>query len=96
MVKTFTYVTTKKDGTVETKERKVFVMSEDAKYIRGIDLTKLTDAQAKSVIETFADRPIDTEVKFGKSEKKIENFNEEWNAGWRTFNKTKIKTNAKA
>ena len=91
MVKTFTYVTTKKDGKVEVKERKVFVMAEDANYIRGIDLTKLTDSQAKAVVDTFANRPIDTEVKFGKSEKRIENFNEEWNAGWRTFNKKNIK-----
>lgn len=91
MVKKFTYVTTKKNGTVEVKERNVLVMAEDTNYIRGIDLTKLSEDAAKKVVELFDTRTVDTEVKFGKSGAKLENFNEEWNVAWRTFNKANIR-----
>jgi hypothetical protein len=75
MVKTFVYA--KADGTVG--KRTVFVMAEDASYIRGLDFAHLSEDEQKKVQKNLANHKVADTVTFGKGDgHKIEGFDDAW------------------
>lgn len=82
MIKEFTY--TSSNG---TKERRVFVIKENDKYIGGIDLNLLSKEDADHIATVYKDI---TPVSDFKSKIELENFNPAWNKAYRQFFKNKI------
>ena len=92
MVKTFTYVKTNKDGTVEVKERNVFVMAENDNYIRALDFAYVGEDDKKEICEALKDHKVSSIITFGKTKAEpIPNFKDEWTAAFRTFKKENIR-----
>ena len=73
-----------KDGVI--KERHLFVMQEDNKFIAGIDLDLMTDDTKKKIKEVLSDHDITNIGNGGK----IKNYDNTWNKAWRKFSKEKI------
>lgn len=84
MVKEFTY--TSNNG---TKDRKVFVMKENAHYIEGIDLNLLSTDDADFIVNTYKDF---TPLVDSTDKVSLEGFNPAWVKAYRQFSKAKIST----
>lgn len=84
MVKEFLY-----NSHNETKRRRVFVIREDSTHIEGIDLTLLSNEDAKFIEDHYKDFiPIaDKSIKVT-----LEDFNPSWNKAYRHFIKSRICT----
>lgn len=82
MVKEFMY--TSHNG---TKLRKVFVIRENAHYIEGIDLSLVSENDAKTITTKYKDvHPVSS-----RDEKvMLDDFNPAWNKAYRQFAKHKI------
>lgn len=86
-VKTFTYA--KKDGTIST--RTVFVFAENDNYIRGLDYQYLGKSDIAEIEQKFKNRVPKTVIEFGRGKgEKIDGFNDDWAAAFRTFKKDSI------
>lgn len=86
-VKEFKYAG--KDG--EVKNRKLFVMNETDTAVSGIELTYLSEAEQKSVLENLKDNEVKedfTPVK--RSSEDNSGYNPEWGRAWRRYNKDRF------
>lgn len=82
MIKEFSY--TSQNG---TKDRKVFVIKENDKYIGGIDLNLLTADDASQIMKLYKDIVPTNDF---SSKITLENFNPAWNKAYRQFSKHRI------
>ena len=91
-IKTFTYVKTNKNGTVETKTRNVFVMEENDNYIRGYDVDVLGDTLKTKLLTKYADHEVSSTVAMPKGRKAgaEKRTPGEFDAGIRLFKKSNI------
>lgn len=84
MIREFTY--TSSNG---TKDRKVFVIKENAAYIGGIDLNLLPQDEADTISKMYKDVVPTSDF---KSKIELEGFNPAWNKAYRQFSKNKIQS----
>lgn len=82
MIREFTY--TSSNG---TKDRKVFVIKENAAYIGGIDLNLLPADEAEVITKLYKDVVPTSDF---KAKITLEGFNPAWNKAYRQFSKSKI------
>lgn len=82
MVKEFSY--TSSNG---TKDRKVFVIKENANYIGGIDLNLLSPEEADIISKQYKDVVPTSDF---KAKIALDGFNPAWNKAYRQFSKSKI------
>ena len=82
MIKEFSY--TSSNG---TKDRKVFVIKENATYIGGLDLNLLSPEDADTITKRYKDVVPTSDF---KAKILLEDYDPAWNKAYRQFSKSKI------
>ena len=82
MIKEFNYVSHN-----ETKQRKVFVIKENANYIGGLDLNLLSKDDAEFISDKYKDIVPTSDF---SSKIVLDDYNPIWNKAYRQFKKSNI------
>ena len=82
MIKEFNYVSNN-----ETKQRRVFVIKENASYIGGLDLNLLSKEDAEFISDKYKDVVPTNDF---SSKIVLDDYNPIWNKAYRQFKKSNI------
>lgn len=71
----------------ELKDRQVFVLQENDKYLNGLDFAYLTEEEQKDVTESLKEHVVSDIPPKGTKSPPLKGYKPEWNKAWRRFKK---------